>query len=846
MSTPEADPTPAADPIRAARAELERPGVLPADRAEAGPGERAGDAIGRYKLLQEIGEGGFGVVWMAEQTEPVRRKVALKVIKLGMDTRQVVARFEAERQALALMDHPHIAKVLDGGATASGRPYFVMELVKGVPITEFCDRAKLGVRGRLELFAKVCSAVQHAHTKGVIHRDIKPSNLLVTLHDGEPVPKVIDFGIAKATSAELTQKTLFTEFRQMIGTPEYMAPEQAELSGLDVDTRADVYSLGVVLYELLTGTKPFDMRTVLEKGYQELLRTIREEEPPLPSTRVSTLGDSSTQIELLRGSEPGRLGLALRGDLDWIVMRALEKDRTRRYETASELGQDVRRYLADEPVSATPPSALYRLRKLVRRHRAATLGAAGVLLALLLGIAGTTSAMLRAVRSETDAVAAAEREREAREAEAAQRGEAEEQRRAALEQAELARAATRSAEEQRAAAERESARALEAERIARDRFDGVRGLARVMLSDVEPRLRNLPGTLPARQVLFESVLMYLDGLGVDASDDETLRAEVGDVYLMLGELLGDPFSGEAVGDFEGALEANLAGLEIRRELAAAHPDEAWRRANVVAAEDFVASSLSNLGRYEEALAYRLSALEGARELAHQSGWQQRLANLMQRRLGNHYVNQGRYAEALDQFFPLHESLRLQPCDPERDSEDSLHSLVVSYHQMSQCWHGQGELDLALSDSAESLSLCRALVRRFDANPRHARDLAGRLYAHALILVDLGRVDEALATLGECEEVARDLYRRDATNGLAARSFLGRLFDLGELRAELAERDDLDAPRRAEQRERAAALLAEGLELLPRLRRGELRAWVEQRYPPERVAELSALLDGLRG
>jgi len=275
------------------------------DPAPPAPGEQPGERIDRYQLLERIGEGGFGTVWMAEQLEPVRRKVALKVIKLGMDTKQVVARFEAERQALALMDHPHIAKVLDGGATDAGRPYFVMELVRGQPITAFCDDVRLPAARRLELFVQVCHAVQHAHQKGIIHRDLKPTNVLVTLHDGVPVPKVIDFGIAKATSAELTRKTMFTGFRQMVGTPEYMAPEQAEMSGLDVDTRADVYSLGVLLYELLTGSRPFDLGTLLAKGYAEMLRVLKEEEPPRPSTRVSTLGDSSAEIAKRRHTQPG-------------------------------------------------------------------------------------------------------------------------------------------------------------------------------------------------------------------------------------------------------------------------------------------------------------------------------------------------------------------------------------------------------------------------------------------------------------------------------------------------------------------------------------------------------------
>src|SRR5262245_18882160 len=290
-------------------------------------GERPGTVIGSYKLLEQIGEGGFGVVFMAEQQQPLRRKVALKVLKPGMDTRQVVARFEAERQALALMDHPNIAKVHDGGETTSGRPYFVMELVRGIPITQFCDENHLSVCQRLELFVAVCQAVQHAHQKGIIHRDLKPSNVLVTLHDDKPMVKVIDFGIAKAVGQQLTDKILFTGFAQMVGTPLYMSPEQAQMSGLDVDTRSAVYSLGVLLYELLTGTTPFDRERLREVGYDEMRRILREEEPPRPSTRLSTLGQAATSMSANRGSDARRLSQLFRGELDWIVMRALEKDR---------------------------------------------------------------------------------------------------------------------------------------------------------------------------------------------------------------------------------------------------------------------------------------------------------------------------------------------------------------------------------------------------------------------------------------------------------------------------------------------------------------------------------------
>ena len=342
-----------------------------------------GTVIDRYKILQLIGEGGFGTVYMAEQVKPVRRKVALKIIKLGMDTKQVIARFEAERQALAMMEHPNIARVLDAGETETGRPYFVMELVKGVPILAYCDQNNLTTSERLDLFMDICLAVQHSHQKGIIHRDLKPSNVMVTLHDGRPVPKVIDFGIAKATQQRLTEKTVFTEYGQFIGTPQYMSPEQAEMSGLDIDTRSDIYSLGVLLYELLTGTTPFDPVKLREAGLAEIQRIIREEEPHKPSTRLSTMGDEAMNVAKHRRDNPAHLARVLRGDLDWIIMKALEKDRTRRYETASGLVEDLRRHLKSEPVLASPPSAVYKLRKFVRRNRTGVMAATVVVAALL-------------------------------------------------------------------------------------------------------------------------------------------------------------------------------------------------------------------------------------------------------------------------------------------------------------------------------------------------------------------------------------------------------------------------------------------------------------------------------
>ena len=410
-------------PVRElAQSLADTPGLVENAGALGQDDEAIGRNIGPYKLLQRIGEGGCGVVYMAAQEIPVRRRVALKIIKLGMDTKSVVARFEAERQALAMMDHPNIARVLDAGATETGRPYFVMELVRGVKITEYCDQHELDTRDRLRLFIQICQAIQHAHQKGVIHRDIKPSNILITIIDGQPVPKVIDFGIAKAIEGRLTDNTIFTAYEQFIGTPAYMSPEQAVMSGVDVDTRSDIYSLGVLLYELLTGRTPFETDELLKRGIDGLRRTLQEREPQRPSAIVTTMqGSALTQVARSRQAEPLKLVSLLRGDLDWIVIRALEKDRARRYETANGLAMDVQRHLDHEPVVARPPSRRYRLQKLVRRNQVAFVAAALVALALIAGLGLATwfwhnerAARQRAVLAEQQAQAAEQQQAQLR------------------------------------------------------------------------------------------------------------------------------------------------------------------------------------------------------------------------------------------------------------------------------------------------------------------------------------------------------------------------------------------------------------------------------------------------
>jgi serine/threonine protein kinase/tetratricopeptide (TPR) repeat protein len=523
--------------------------------------EAPGTSIGPYRLLQQLGEGGMGAVYVAEQQEPVKRRVALKVIKPGMDSAKVLARFAAERQALALMDHTNIAKVLDAGSTEAGRPYFVMELVKGVPITRYCDELHLSLRERLELFVPVCQAIQHAHQKGIIHRDIKPSNVLVCIQDGKPIPKVIDFGVAKALHQKLAERTMYTEIGAVMGTLEYMSPEQAELSALDIDTRADVYALGVLLYELLTGSTPLDRKRLKQAALTEAIRLIREEEPVKPSTRLTQSMDSLTSLASLRRTEPGRLAKEVRGELDWIVMKCLEKDRTRRYETANGLARDVERYLADEPVEACPPSKGYRLRKFARKHRQLLATAAAFALLLVLGIVFSA---VQAVRART-----AERQALENEAEA-------------------------NRERDEAVAQRERAdRNYELARQAVDNY----------LSKVTDNERLQQADLHAmRKELLESALPFYEKFARQEGDDPAGAAERGRAYHRLGRVR------ETLGEHEEA-RADFGQMDtIFAPLAAAHPDVPDFRRYLALSRFELARSLTNTNQFIESDKPRREAL----------------------------------------------------------------------------------------------------------------------------------------------------------------------------------------------------------------------------------------------
>ncbi|MDB5335374.1 MAG: pknB 31 [Planctomycetaceae bacterium] len=521
---------------------------------------------GRYILQQKIGEGGMGEVWLAKQTEPVKRQVALKLIKTGMDSKAVLTRFEQERQALAMMEHPNIARVLDGGVTPTGQPFFVMELVNGLTLTKFCDEARLTPRQRLELFVPICQAVQHAHQKGIVHRDLKPGNILITMVDGHPVPKVIDFGVAKATGGKLTADTMSTQFGAIVGTLEYMSPEQSGFSGVDVDTRADVYSLGVILYEMLTGLRPIDAARLKQAAAVELLRIIQEEEPSKPSTRLST-NEALPSLAALRQTDPRKLTALLRGELDWVVMKCLEKRRDRRYETANALGRDIQRYLADEPVEARPPSPGYRFGKFLKRNKGPVIAVCLVLLALVGGIIGTTLGLIRAVKAEQLA---------------GQRFiEAEQQRQKAADLATAEAAQRRIAERRRQEADQERERADRNFRTARDAVDR-------MLTRVADELRGQPQTERVRRALLDDALQFYQGFLKEKSDDPVIRYEAGLSNFRIGNLYC------FLGDWTEGTDKYRAAIQIFSSLSKSAPKNAAYREQLADSHNRLARALKEL------------------------------------------------------------------------------------------------------------------------------------------------------------------------------------------------------------------------------------------------------------
>jgi eukaryotic-like serine/threonine-protein kinase len=680
-----------------------------------GPAEGPGTVLGPYKLLEQIGEGGFGVVFLAEQTQPVRRKVALKVLKPGMDTRRVVARFEAERQALTLMDHPNIARVLDAGEAASGRPYFVMELVRGVPVTDFCDQNHLDIRARLGLVADVCQAVQHAHQKGVIHRDLKPSNILVTLYDGVPVVKVIDFGIAKAIGQSLTDKTLFTGFAQLIGTPLYMSPEQAELSGLDVDTRSDIYSLGVLLYELLSGTTPFDGERLRALGYDELRRVIREEEPVKPSTRVSTLGAAAATVAANRGSDPKRLSRLFRGELDWVVMKCLEKDRNRRYETAAALAADVRHYLHDEPVLACPPAAVYRLQKFARRNQRA------LLMLALLGVMLLTSLVALTV-----GLVAADRER--------QRAE----------------------------------RAYQEE--ARRRHQAREVLDRMTSLLVEDHLAKQPALTEEHKAFLRQALEAYEEFAAETGSDEASRHGVAGAYRNVGRIR------RRLGQAPGAEALFRQAAERYADLAADFPANPLYRQELAACHSDRGNALADTSRVQESLAAYAEARAVLKQLVAEfpavGSYRRELARTHHNR-GNALAQLGRLPEAEDacrEAVALGQQLKREFPKVAEYRE----GLARAHANLSTILAALGRADESEAALRDALALFRELAADFPTLPSYRHLLAQTHLNLANRLRNAGRTDGVEAAYRDAVAVFRQLaadfpsvpkYRQDLATDL---------------------------------------------------------------------------------
>jgi eukaryotic-like serine/threonine-protein kinase len=696
-------------------------GQYAADRPSTRPViEGPGTRIGTYKLLQKIGEGGMGVVYMAEQEKPVRRKVALKIVKPGMDTDQVIARFEAERQALALMDHQNIARVLDGGTTDSGRRYFVMDLVKGVPITEYCDRNQLSPRERLELFAPVCQAIQHAHQKGLIHRDIKPSNVLVTLADpGAPgMPKVIDFGVAKAIDQRLTEKTMFTQFGMVVGTLEYMSPEQAGMGALDVDTRSDIYSLGVLLYELLTGSTPLDNSKLREAAYTEILRRIREEEPPTPSTRLSESKETLPSVSAQRHSEPFKLTRLVRGELDWIVMKALEKDRTRRYETASSFARDIERYLAGDPVEAGPPSATYKLRKLARKHRAALVTAGAFAGLLLLAAAISTWLAIQASRAE----------RAARVAEAATRKERD-----------RAVDAERKAQENLLMVQEQEKKAKQSESEARAVLDFFQNK---VLAAARPK--DQEGGLGITATIREAVDAAVPGIDKSFADQPAVQASIRDTLGTSYWHLGEP--NLAISQFE------LCRQLLRAAVGPDHPDTLSTMNNL-------ALAYYSAGRLQEAVALGEEALARFRT---KFGTDDPKTLSIMSNLAIAYQDAGRLFEAVSLLKETH-TLRKSKLGPDHPST------LATMNNLAQAYREADRLPDALTLMEETVKLKKAKLGLEHPSTLFTMSNLAATYR------DAGRIADALSLFDETLRLQKAKLGLDHPDTLSTMNNLARTF-----------------------------------------------------------------------
>ncbi|MFC1573363.1 tetratricopeptide repeat protein [Candidatus Eisenbacteria bacterium] len=689
------------------------------------------DRIGPYRILESLGEGGMGEVFLAEQQEPIRRRVALKVIKLGMDTKEVIGRFESERQALALMNHPNVAKVFDAGATEQGRPYFVMEHVPGVSINDYCDLHNLSTRERLELLIPVCLAIHHAHQKGIIHRDVKPSNVLVAVQDGKPVPKVIDFGVAKAIDHRLTQKTVLTEQGRLIGTPAYMSPEQAEMTGLNIDTTTDVYSLGVLLYELLVGVLPFDPHELLDVGPEGIHRVIREVDPPTPSSRISTLGASAREVALHRHALPDVLVRQVRGELDWITMRAMEKDRTRRYPSASELAADIERYLRNEPVIASPPSAAYRLSKLVRRRRGVFASLAAVFLALMAGVVVSTTMYFRAERAREEAQARAEELDLVTEFQASMLS--------GIDVEEMGRAMVDDLRDR-------VQDSLEGEGISSEKVESA-------LAVLDRTLRRANATDMALELVDEQVLnRAVEAIGEKFADQPLVRAA-------LQQTVADTYT--EFGRYPRALTLQEAALDTRRHMLGDDHPETLNSIN------YMGVLLYSMGKLDEALVYWREALEGRRKVL---GDDHPKTLISIGNMGSLLWSMGKFDEALSYFQEDLEVSRRVLGNDDPNTLTSINNMGVLLHEM-------GKFDEALVYCREALE-----ARRRVLGDDHTSTLTS-IGNKGSLLADMGKLDEALVYHRKDLEGNRRVLGDDHPNTLIS------INNLGLLLAEMGGRDE---------------------------------------------------------